>query len=88
MKCSRCGGPILGGICLHCGQEVDLAKELASKLGFKGDLDELAVGIKEEYKEHAKTLNHSYFLAASIAIDHLNEDPHYYTKLKKMEAKK
>lgn len=55
---------------------------------------ELEKGIKAEY-EHAKTI--AKFkregvsvrdVARSIAEDHLKEDPHYYSKLEKMEGKK
>lgn len=41
------------------------------------DRKELAMGIKTE-SEHTKDKK----LAKEIAIDHLTEDPHYYTKLK------
>jgi len=91
MKCSRCNGPLLGGECLYCGHEAvrdEWVRKLIAKLGFNGDPRELVIGAKEEYREHAKTLNYSMFMAASIAIDHLNEDPHYYTKMQKMEARK
>lgn len=55
---------------------------------------EIEKGIKAEY-EHAKTI--AKFkregvsvrdVARSIAEDHLKEDPHYYSKLEKMEGKK
>lgn len=40
----------------------------------------LAMGIKVE-REHTD----DHHLAEEIAMDHLTEDPHYYTKLAKME---
>lgn len=60
----------------------------------KGGSIELEKGIKAEY-EHAKTI--AQFkregvsvrdVARSIAEDHIKEDPHYYSKLEKMEGKK
>jgi hypothetical protein len=42
---------------------------------------ELAMGIEVE-KEHTKDAG----LALEIALDHLAEDPHYYTKLKKVHS--
>jgi hypothetical protein len=39
---------------------------------------QMSMGIKVEH-EHTK----DYWLAKKIATDHLNEDPNYYTKLKK-----
>lgn len=47
------------------------------------DPDQLKKGIEVE-KEHTK----SNLIAKLIAKDHLKEDPTYYTKLEKMEAKK
>lgn len=48
------------------------------------DFDPIALnqGIEHEM-EHTSDVN----IAAEIAADHLAEDPKYYTKLKKMEAK-
>ena len=43
------------------------------------DQDELNVGIKEEMEEHTNDEN----IARQICLDHLAEDPHYYSKLKK-----
>jgi hypothetical protein len=45
-------------------------------------LAQLKIGIKIE-QEH--TTNPE--IAREIALDHLGEDPRYYTKLKKMESK-
>jgi hypothetical protein len=42
------------------------------------DPDELEMGIEVE-KEHTEDLEER----KKIALDHLREDPHYYTKLKK-----
>ena len=44
------------------------------------DLKQLEMGIEIEM-EHTKNQK----LAEKIALDHLYEDPEYYTKLKKME---
>lgn len=67
---------------------IEEIRELAKKLGFDGDMNELRMGVDEEWKEHSKTAKHytddTFFFAASIAVDHLNEDPHYYTKLKNL----
>lgn len=46
----------------------------------KYDPEQLAAGIKVE-SEHTKDKS----LAQEIAMDHLEEDPHYYSKLKKVE---
>ena len=43
---------------------------------------QLALGIKTE-KEHTTRKE----IAREIALDHLAEDPRYYTKLRKMESK-
>lgn len=63
-----------------------LAKLLSKKANV--DFNELLKGMDVE-KEHARTLgNDSPKLLARIALDHLREDPHYYTKLDKMENPK
>lgn len=52
-----------------------------------------SVSLEEIQKEHKKgtevELEHtsSWEIAAEIAKDHLFEDPHYYTKLSKIEKK-
>ncbi len=46
----------------------------------------LAAGILSE-SEHKDTVGNSPSIFAGIALDHLKEDPKYYTKLKKMEKK-
>lgn len=56
----------------------------------KDEEKQIEMGQKVE-KEHALTykslpLDESDFFI-SIALDHLNEDPFYYTRLKKMEQK-
>jgi hypothetical protein len=43
---------------------------------------QLKIGIKTE-QEHTSHLD----IAREIALDHLGEDPRYYTKLRKMESK-
>ena len=59
-------------------------EDLAKKHKVKVDELEkqLSVGIKVEKKEHTKNKKN----AEEIALDHLWEDPKYYTKLKKMET--
>lgn len=62
----------------------------------RGDDDEFAMGVEVEM-EHANTIR-AFIpradeetvrkVAASIAEDHLKEDPKYYTKLIKMEKGK
>jgi hypothetical protein len=56
----------------------DIAKKHKVKL--QTIKKELMMGLKVE-KEHTD----SKFTAKKIALDHLVEDPYYYTKLKKME---
>jgi len=46
-------------------------------------MDEFYKGLKEEM-EHAKTVDNNIFTMALIAIDHLKEDPQYYTKLEQI----
>lgn len=58
--------------------------------------EDIEKGAQVEYKEHSDSikkyrkyvLSHSapyaYFLAREIAIDHLQEDPKYYQKLRKV----
>jgi hypothetical protein len=47
------------------------------------DSEQLAMGIEIEM-EHTKSRE----MSKLIALDHLKEDPEYYTKLKKMEKGK
>lgn len=56
----------------------DLAKK--HKVDLKHMSHQLKIGIKIE-SEHTKSLD----VAKTIAMDHLFEDPDYYTKLEKME---
>lgn len=60
-------------------------KQLSKKfhVSVKSLLDQLKLGIKTEM-EH--TTNKT--IARKIAMDHLKEDPKYYSKLRKMEKKK
>lgn len=51
----------------------------------KADPKELAKGILSE-SEHKDTVGNNPSIFAGIALDHLKEDPKYYTKLKKMES--
>ena len=57
----------------------DLAKK--HKVKVEELKKQLSVGIKVEKKEHTKNKK----TAKEIAMDHLYEDPEYYTKLKKIE---
>lgn len=63
------------GICIE-----DLAKKHGVSL--EEIQHELEMGIKVE-TEHTDNFD----VATKIALDHLSEDPHYYTKLAKMENK-
>ncbi len=49
------------------------------------DMDQFAKGLKVEH-EHADTVDGDELTMAKIVLDHLREDPKYYTKLAKMEA--
>lgn len=62
------------GICIE-----DLAKKHG--VGLEEIQNELEMGIKVE-TEHTQDFD----IATKIALDHLNEDPHYYTKLAQMEG--
>jgi hypothetical protein len=66
------------------GEESDCIETLAKKHGVNSQLiaNQLNMGIKVE-TEHTDDKK----IATKIAMDHLNEDPHYYTKLAKMEGK-
>lgn len=75
-------------------QDNDLFDDLDIKVSKFDKGEEIEKGIKAEY-EHAKTI--AKFkregvsvrdVARSIAEDHIKEDPHYYSKLEKMEGKK
>ncbi len=63
-------------------------KTVAERLGIdltKYDLKELQMGMNTE-QEHAESLgDSSWTTMARIAIDHLDELPDYYTRLKEME---
>jgi len=64
-------------------EECGCTKSIAVKHGVGEDLiqKQLEMGMKVE-TEHTDDLT----VAKKIAMDHLNEDPHYYTKLAKMEG--
>lgn len=53
------------------------------KVDIKKLTKEFLKGVEVEMKEHTKDKNE----ASEIAMDHLVEDPNYYTKLKKIENK-
>jgi len=61
-------------------------KELGAQAGFAGinlegqDRAEFDAGMKEE-QEHAATVGGDQKVIAQIVMDHLREDPHYYTHL-------
>lgn len=66
------------------------ALQLSKKLGLdfskeKFKLSDWIDGINHEI-EHSETVHDSPGTIAKIALDHLKEDPDYYTKLKKVEA--
>jgi hypothetical protein len=63
---------------------IQLAKKLGEELKLdwsKYDLEEFRMGIEEEL-EHKGVTHGDLKMTARIALDHLNEDPNYYTKLK------
>ena len=62
---------ILGDVLRNIGKHNDVPDS-------EFDSNELTIGIKEEM-EHTKDPN----IAKMIAKDHLKENPHYYSKLKK-----
>jgi len=69
------------------GEKVDkdAAKEIGDKLKVdwkKTDINEFAMGIGIE-SEHTDTVGDNEETFAKIALDHLKEDPSYYSKLKK-----
>jgi ribosomal protein L37AE/L43A len=51
------------------------------------DPEEFYLGINDEYDEHSKTIaklgGDKVLAAGMIALDHLSEDPHWYSKAKK-----
>jgi hypothetical protein len=55
--------------------------QMAEALGFDGDWQQLRIGIGEE-QEHADTVGDDQETIVRIVLDHLKEDPEYYTKLK------
>jgi hypothetical protein len=65
------------------GEESACIEDIAAKHGVSLDVikHQLEMGIKVE-TEHTDDFD----VATKIATDHLNEDPHYYTKLAKMES--
>jgi len=65
------------------GEESACIEDIAAKHGVSVDeiQHQLEMGIKVE-TEHTD----DFAIATKIATDHLNEDPHYYTKLAKMEG--
>jgi len=65
------------------GEESACIVDIAAKHGVSVNeiQHQLEMGIKVE-TEHTDDFD----IATKIATDHLNEDPHYYTKLAKMEA--
>lgn len=70
----------------HRDEEAESAciEDLANKHGVSLEdiTHQLEMGLKIEM-EHTEDMN----IAKKIALDHLTEDPHYYTKLAKMEGK-
>lgn len=51
------------------------------------DADEFSMGMQEE-QEHADTVGHEQTIIRNIVLDHLREDPHYYTHLKEVHVDK
>jgi hypothetical protein len=74
----------------------DEAMTLMVQLGVQKafDLNEFHKGVVEELKEHSNTYSKygsdiatTSLFAASIAVDHLREDPYYYSRLEQMNLK-
>lgn len=68
---------------MSAGESANMSlDDIAKKHNVSIDLikQQLEMGIKVE-QEHTTSLK----IAEKIAMDHLTEDPHYYSKLKKME---
>jgi hypothetical protein len=69
----------------------DEVKEAASLIGFQGDLKQLGIGMDQEWKEHSAAISKYTrdgdfaLMAASIAADHLREDPQYYSKMEQLK---
>lgn len=84
--------------CAHCRKRTEHIKEenkmLCKKCGKISTtinplnilIPELKKGIKIE-KEHINTVGGNMKIVKSIALDHLKEDPKYYTHLMAMERK-
>ena len=64
----------------------DLVNQVAQSYNYKGDLNELRMGLEVE-QEHEDVVGNDINMIAKIALAHLNEMPDYYTKLKQMEGK-
>lgn len=56
-------------------------KEAANSSDF---LEKFIKGFEVE-KEHSETVNNDFIVVARIALDHLEEDINYYSKLEKVE---
>jgi len=62
------------------------ASDIAKKIHLKPTIpfDEFLAGANDEI-EHKKEVDNSPTKIGEIAVDHLSQDPHYYSKIKKME---
>jgi len=73
---------------VYSSQE-ERAKAIGQKLQVNFDripFDEFVKGIAEEF-EHTDITNADLEMTAKIALAHLEEEPHYYTKLKSAMGK-
>jgi SPP1 gp7 family putative phage head morphogenesis protein len=61
-------------------------EQMAQRYMYVGDLEQLKMGIEVE-SEHMTTVGYDMDVIMHIALDHLKEDPLYYSKLKRMEEK-
>ena len=62
---------------------------MGNRLGInwrKFSLDQFKMGMNVEL-EHKKVTKGNLGMTGLIALDHLEEDPKYYTKLRKMEGR-
>jgi len=72
----------------HMDYTTDQAKTIGDEIGVdwsQVDLEEFRMGLGVEF-EHRNTVDFNLKKMALVALDHLAEDPKYYTKLKEVEA--
>jgi len=70
---------------LALNEAANLVAKTAKEENLNVSRDQITQGIKTEM-EHAETVNNDMGIIVGIALDHLREDPDYYTKLAEMES--